>query len=262
MKLKVMTFNFRVNVPQDGENAWPNRIDAVAKTIMESKASIIGTQEVLPSMLSDIEGRLKEFAWIGEGRRGGKNDEMNVIFYKRDEFEIVNQGTFWLSETSEVVASQSWNSSLPRICTWAELRSNNGEKLYFFNTHLDHVSEEARVKGARVIVEKMLSKAEHSKLPIILTGDFNTEPDSEVISYFKEVSICNRTMNNSYNKIYEIGEQPGCTFHEFKGGEAGEPIDYIYTTSDIKIKEVKVNKERVDGRYPSDHYPVEAVLEL
>lgn len=262
MELKVMTFNFRVNVPQDGENAWPNRIDAVAKTIRESKASIIGTQEVLPSMLRDIEERLKEFAWIGEGRRGGMNDEMNVIFYKNDEFEVVNHGTFWLSETPEVVRSQSWDSSLPRICTWAELKSSNGEKVYFFNTHLDHISEEARVKGTQVIVQKILNKAEINKLPLILTGDFNTEPDSQVISYLKEVSIYDRTINNAYQKLNETGQQPGCTFHDFKGGEAGEPIDYIYTTSDIKVKEVDINKDMVDGKYPSDHYPVAALLEL
>jgi endonuclease/exonuclease/phosphatase family metal-dependent hydrolase len=262
MELKVMTFNLRVNVPQDGENAWPNRIDTVVKTIRESKVSIFGTQEVLPSMLRDIEERLSEFAWIGEGRRGGMNDEMSTIFYKKDEFDVINQGTFWLSETPEVVGSQSWDSSLPRICTWAELKSKNEKKIYFFNTHLDHISEEARVKGVHVIFEKMLSIAKDNILPIILTGDFNTEPNSEVISYFKEVSILNGTMNNTYQKLYDIGEHTGCTFHNFTGEVTGEPIDYIFTTSDIKVKEVNINKDMVDGRYPSDHYPVIAILEL
>jgi endonuclease/exonuclease/phosphatase family metal-dependent hydrolase len=263
MKLKAMTFNMRINVTSDGENAWPNRVDAVIDTIRQSEAVIIGTQELSPLMLRDLEERLTEFGWVGEGRRGGLNDELSAVFYRKDIFKVIDNGTFWLSENPEIPGSQSWDTAFPRICTWAKLKHADGGELYFFNTHLDHISSDARLNGIKKIVDKMLVKEKENKLPVILTGDFNIGPDSNVIRYLKNIKNHGLTLNNVYDEYSSvINQMLGCTFHDFKGGNVGEPIDYIFVSSDIKIKDVLINRNMVNGKYPSDHYPVSAFLEI
>lgn len=263
MNLIVMTFNLRINVPSDGENAWPNRVGAVIETIKKSEAVIIGVQEGSPSMIRDLEEKLTEYDWVGEGRRGGMNDELTAIFYKKDIFDVIDTGTFWLSETPEVPASQSWNSAYPRICTWTKLKHIEGIEIYFYNTHLDNISDDARLNGIKLITERISLNDSKEKLPVMLTGDFNIEPDSSVVEYLRNFKIGGRTMKNAYNEgLAGSNTRPGLTFHDFKGGDIGEPIDYIYVSSDIKIKELFINRNKVNGKYPSDHYPVSAVIEI
>lgn len=263
MDIKVMTFNLRINVAIDGENAWPNRVDSVIKTIRQSEAVIIGTQELSLSMIIDLQKKLTEYNWVGEGRRGGLNDELSAVFYRKDIFKVIDSGTFWLSENPEIPGSQSWDSSLPRICTWAKLKHVEGKEVYFFNTHLDHISFDARLNGLKVIVEKILLKEKENRLPVILTGDFNVDPDSEEIEYLKNIKNHNLIINSVYDEcLSRINGIFGCTFHDFKGGKVGKPIDYIFVSSDIKIKDLFINRNRINGRYPSDHYPVSAILEI
>lgn len=263
MDFKVMTFNLRINVASDGENAWPNRVEAAAETIRQSEAAIIGTQELSLEMIRDLEGQLTEFSWIGQGREGALKGEFSAIFYRKDIFEVIDNGTFWLSETPEVPGSKSWDSDLPRICTWARLRHKDGKEIYFCNTHLDHIGSDARVNGLKVIAEKVFLKEINNRLPFILTGDFNIEPDSEVIKYLNNIKSQSMTLKNAYDeKLPNIDEILGLTFHDFKGGKIGEPIDYIFASSDIEIKSLSINRNKIMGRYPSDHYPVSSVLEI
>lgn len=262
MNIKVMTFNLRINVASDGENAWPNRVDSVIKIIRESEAVIIGTQELSPSMILDLQEKLTDFNWVGEGRRGGMNDELSAVFYKKDMFQIIESGTFWLSENPEIPGSQSWDSAFPRICTWAKLKNTEGKEIIFFNTHLDHISFDARLNGLKLIVEKISLKQRYDKLPVILTGDFNVGPYSEEIKYLNIIKKHDDIINNVYDQFMSDINQIGCTFHDFKGGKAGQPIDYIFVSSDIKIKDVFINRNTVNGKYPSDHYPVSTLLEI
>lgn len=255
--ISIMTFNLRTDVSSDGGNAWPHRKEAAARVITESGADIVGTQEGKPEMVIDLERLLPDYLWVGEGRQGGSTDEHCAIFYRRDRFEAVDSGNFGLSERPALLGHMSWDTACPRMCTWVRLRRTDGGgagDLLVFNTHLDHISEEARTKGMSLIIERMRI-AERSAVAAVLTGDFNCTPDSETVGLLQRAGL------RSAYEASKGGTAVGRTFHGFEGEENGEPIDYIYIMGDASVESVRVDRALYDGRYPSDHYPVTAIIQ-
>mgnify|MGYP001324223242 FL=1 len=257
MLVKIMTFNLRQNVESDGENAWPYRMKAAAQTIRRHDADIIGIQEGLHGMLEDLERLLPEYAWIGEGREGGTKGEYAAILYKKDKWKIGTMGHFSLSEIPEQLGVKSWNTSNTRMCTWATLKSHTGAELAAFNTHLDHISEEAQQKGMALIRERMKTFRNQTGLPVVLTGDFNVYPENAVVRGLEQEGY-----RNAYSVLYKENKVVGSTVHHFLGGESGEPIDYIFVSPDFEIHHVVIDREQYEGKYPSDHYPVIAEVSL
>lgn len=256
MELKVMTFNLRVNTPEDRENAWPYRIHRAGAVIRELEPVVIGTQEGFYSMLRDLDGELPGYRRIGEGRLGYESglwamDECCAIYYRDDLLTPLEHGQFWLSKTPDVPGSKSWDSSLPRFCTWVrfQVKNGSGHEFYVLNTHFDHLGERAREESARLILDFIARRREEYQLPVILMGDLNEEPDKAGVA----------TLGESLLDAYTACAQPvGRTFHEYAGGLEGEPIDYLFVTPDIQLEETVVHRQQVDGGYPSDHYPVTA----
>lgn len=248
MNLSVITFNLRVNNARDGKNAWPYRVNKAAKVIASNDPDIIGMQEALYSMLEDLQDSLSAYEMIGEGRGGGEIDEYSAIFYKKSVLDLIDQGQFWLSETPEIANSISWNSACPRICTWGKFRkiTKRSQEFIVFNTHLDHMSKEAREKGVRLILAH-IDQFMKEKMPVIFMGDLNVKPENQVIQMLKDANLIE-------------AQTEGRTFHDFQGGIDGEPIDYIFTSKHVKIIRVQVDRQMLDGSYPSDHYPVIADL--
>lgn len=251
MLAKIMTFNLRVNVESDGNNAWPYRTKAVAEAIRRHDADIIGIQEGLHDMLTDLEPLLPEYAWIGEGREGGNKGEYSAILYKKSKWHVGRTGNFSLSDKPEQLGTKSWNTSLPRMCTWATFRSPTGAEMALFNTHLDHISHEAQENGMELIRKRIKKLREETGLPVILTGDFNVYPEHAVIKGLEQDGYL-----NAYSVLQKDNRDVGTTVHHFLGGESGRPIDYIFVTPDLQIDRVIIDRELYDGRYPSDHYPV------
>ena len=262
LELKMMTFNLRVYVPQDGENSWPYRINKVARMITDHSPLVVGTQEGAHFMLKDIDSSLPDYRWTGQGRRGGMKDEFCAIYYRHGELDIVDEGQFWLSETPEEQGSVSWNSNYPRICTWAHFRVKATDQAFiFYNTHLDHISQEARENGIQLIWERISKHYEEKNLPIILTGDFNSKPDNLVVQFLrgeKEIASSKAILKDAYSVLE--GELGSTYHHEFSGEKTGEPIDYIFTTPNVEIIKTEVDRRMIDGGYPSDHYPVISTL--
>ncbi|MDR1416779.1 MAG: endonuclease/exonuclease/phosphatase family protein, partial [Prevotellaceae bacterium] len=181
LPLNVMTFNIRYDNPSDSLNSWQYRKDVAAAMIKAYDVDLLGTQEVLANQLSDLKERLPQYATIGVGRTDGKEaGEYAAIFYKKDKFKEERSGYFWLSETPELAGSKGWDGACERIATWAVLKEKrSGKRLFFINTHLDHVGQVARREGVELLLER--AKALSEGLPIIITGDFNAPPESEVI---------------------------------------------------------------------------------
>lgn len=250
-----MTFNLRTNVPSDGDNAWPMRPAAVAQAIQRHDADIVCVQEGLHAMLLDLEPLLPDYAWVGEGRRGGQDDEFCAIWYKKSKASVEEYGSFGLSETPERLGVLGWSADCPRMCTWARLRAPEGGVLTVFNTHLDHISELAQTNGMSLIRSRIDGLREHTGSPVALTGDFNVGPGHAVVRGLEQAGYV-----NGYSALPGGAEGVGATFHDFKGGQAGEPIDYIFVSPDVSIERIEVDRGRYEGRYPSDHYPVCAVL--
>lgn len=258
-----MTFNLRYNEKKDGNNAWPHRVDQAADLIRRYRPSAIGTQEGLLPMLDDLQERLPGYTWVGAGRGGGNEDEHNAIFYDTSLLRVQEWGQYWLSETPERPNSVSWDSSLPRICTWARLQSIAEPKLEWmlYNTHLDHIGQEARVNGASLIRNRMgryagaasAASALGSPLPAVLTGDFNAWPSNPAIV---------RLRSELFDAYRMHDGDVGLTAHSFHGGSGGQPIDYIFASEGVHVLEAQVIRDNVGGRYPSDHYPVLARMRI
>lgn len=250
-----MTFNLRTNVPSDGENAWPMRPEAVARAILRHDPDIVCAQEALYAMLLDLEPLLEKYSWVGEGRRGGQNDEFCAIWFKKRKASVAESGSFGLSEKPERLGELGWGADYPRMCTWARLRMTDGGELAVFNTHLDHVSESAQVNGMRLVMDRIGELRERTGASVALTGDFNVGPAHAVVRELEQAGYV-----NGYSSLPGGAAAAGATFHDFRGGEAGEPIDYIFASPDVAVSRIEVDRGRYEGRYPSDHYPVCAVL--
>jgi endonuclease/exonuclease/phosphatase family metal-dependent hydrolase len=259
LKLNVMTFNIRYDNPEDSLNNWQYRKEVVAGIIRERDVDILGTQEVLVNQLNDLKTRLPEYATIGVGRFDGKEaGEYSAIFYKKEKFEEVKSGNFWLSETPEIAGSKGWDGACERIATWAILKEKStGKSLFFINTHLDHVGKMARSEGVKLLMERAETLSE--SLPIIITGDFNSSPGSEVIGLI--------TQNGKFRDSRLLAPSTQLnegTFHGFGHipTEKRETIDYIFVSGEIVVKAYQVLPEKRNDLFLSDHNPVTVTIDL
>ncbi len=248
----IMTYNIRLDVAVDGENQWSNRKDYFTGQIQFYEPDIFGIQEAMPHQVLDISQTLGAYAFVGIGREGIGKGESSNIFYKKERFKVNQEGTFWLSETPETV-SKGWDAACNRVCTYALMTDILTHKMFWvFNTHLDHMGEMARTKGIELILAKM--KQLNTKMyPIVLTGDFNSEPTTERIIQLKRVMDDCR----SISKSKPFG--PSGTFNGFKHDQpVTELIDYIFMSKDsfFKVTKYAILSDSKDLKYPSDHLPV------
>lgn len=252
MQLNLMTFNLRVHVLEDGDNAWPNRIAGAAEAIKQASADIVCTQEGTPAMLRDLQAMLPDYRSIGTSRSSGTEDECCAIFYKQDVVTLIESGHFGLSEHPEQLGYMSWDTACPRMCTWVKFGNREGKEWIVYNTHLDHVSHEAREKGIELILSRM--NGSNNLIPVMLTGDFNCEPSSRTIELIDESGLIS---------AFSVLEEPlSRTYHAYQGGDTGSPIDYIYVSKAARISSATIDRSLYNGRYPSDHYPITAAIIL
>lgn len=248
--LSLMTYNIRLDVAADGENAWSNRKDLVSAQIQFYAPDIMGVQEARPNQMADLANALSNYKTIGTGRDGPNKGEFSAIFYNTDKFTIAKENTFWLSETPEKF-SKGWDAAYPRICTYGLFTSRTTNKQFWvFNTHLDHVGHEAQLQGIQLIIEK-INTLNTDNLPVFLMGDFNVEPSSELVMMLK------KTMTDSKSAAKTVFGSDG-TFNGFKVTEpVARRIDYIWLSgSDLEVKRYGVLSSVIDLRYLSDHFPV------
>jgi endonuclease/exonuclease/phosphatase family metal-dependent hydrolase len=250
--LKLMTYNIRLDLASDGENAWPNRKEYWASQMIFYEPDIFGIQEALPQQVMDIAALLPKYNYVGIGRDGVGKGESSNIFFRKDRFKVLQENTFWLSETPEKI-SKGWDAALNRVCTYALLQDGKTKQVFWiFNTHLDHMGELARTNSIQLIVSKI--KALNTKdYPVFLLGDFNSEPSEERIVNLKN------EMTDSRDISEEKPFGPSGTFNAFKHDEAViKRIDYIFLSKENPFKVVKyaVLSDSRDLKYPSDHLPV------
>ncbi len=252
--MRVASYNLRLNTASDGKNAWPNRKEMVKALILFHDFDIFGTQEGLPDQLKDL-CELNTYAYVGAGRDDGKDSgEHSSIFYKKDRFKLLQSGNFWLSTTPDV-PSMGWDAKCcKRVCSWGKFKDNKTKKeFYFFNVHFDHEGQIARIESGKLMVQKIKEIAGNA--PVICTGDFNSNPETEQI----------QTMQTLLNDAYKVTQMPPYgpvgTFTGFKTDFTPENrIDYIFTDNKFAVLKYGVLTDMNNGRYPSDHYPIIADL--
>ncbi len=259
--VNVMTFNIRYDNPEDSLDNWKFRKDRVANAIRFYDADIVGTQEVLHNQLEDLKQRLPGYGVIGVGREDGKEKgEYSALWYKKDRFTLLDSGYFWLSETPEVAGSLGWDGACERIASWAKLQDKiSGRKFFALNTHLDHVGVVARRESISLILDKVNKLS--GGLPVIVTGDFNANPDSDVIKHVTDPKNSQHLTDS--RQIAAIVYGPAWSFHDFGGiPYARRPlIDYVFVRNGLKVSRYGVLAETENNAFLSDHAPILVTVE-
>ncbi|HKL14519.1 MAG TPA: endonuclease/exonuclease/phosphatase family protein [Balneolaceae bacterium] len=256
----VMSYNIRYDNTDDGINSWSNRKAHVAGMMANIyEADIIGVQEALKGQLDDLQSQMPDYSWVGAGRDDGNDKgEFSPIFYKTDRLDLVATNTFWLSETPHRPGSKSWDAAITRIATWArfkDLRTN--EEFYFLNTHFDHIGEVARVESAKMIVEFVNDLDDN--MPVVVTGDFNVPETSEAYSAI----IGSPRLSDARYESDSGHEGPTASFSDWETLRPPESrIDYIFVSDRVDVLNHMIADDRYDGRFPSDHLPVLADIQL
>jgi endonuclease/exonuclease/phosphatase family metal-dependent hydrolase len=249
----VMTYNIRLNTNSDGVNAWPKRKQKVFDLIKKYDPDILGMQEVLYLQLTDLKKALPGYSYAGVGRNDGKKKgEFSPIFFKKGRYTLLDQGTFWLSETPSVPGSKSWDAAITRICTYAHLKDNiTGKDFYAFNTHFDHKGERARGESAMLIQTKMKEIAGDKVLCVM--GDFNFVPTSE--GYKRMVE--NSGLADSYlvQKVMHKGPQGTSSGFVVGSDKKLNRIDYVFTPPHTQLVSCGIIDDNDGTYYPSDHLP-------
>ena len=250
--IKAMSYNIRLDVASDGENRWDNRKGFLAKQVKFYEPDFMGIQEALPSQMAYLLLYLNnQYDAIGVGREDGKAEgEYSAIFYNSKKYKVLQQSTFWLSQTPDV-PSMDWDAACKRICTYGLFENiTTKQKIWVFNTHFDHIGTTARIESAKLILKK-IKELNTQNYPFVLTGDFNLEPNSEPINEIKKV------LNDSKD-IAELTFGPIGTFNDFEFNKpVTRRIDYIFTVpTGIEVLKYTVLSDSKDCRYPSDHLPV------
>lgn len=256
--LSVMTFNMRYDNPEDGENNWRFRRERVAEVIKAQDVDVLGTQELLSNQFDDLSGLLTGYQGVGVGRLdGAESGEYCAVFFKKERFTLLDSGTFWLSETPEVVGSLGWDGACERIATWVVLRDRDGRELFFIDTHLDHVGQVARDEGVSLLMKRI--EILSGGRPVILTGDFNSEPESSVVAHVQKDGVL-----RDAKAIAAQRSGTDWSFSDFgRIPEAERPLlDYIFVSGDIEAVRYEVLPDTFDGGYVSDHAPVMAVVKI
>jgi endonuclease/exonuclease/phosphatase family metal-dependent hydrolase len=255
-QVKVLSYNIRLDVASDGENRWDNRKETLTAQVTRLTPDFMGVQEALPQQMDYLDTNLKDYDYIGVGRDDGKREgEFSAIFYNKAKYKPVEQSTFWLSDTPDKV-SFGWDAACRRVCTYGLFQDlKTKQKIWVFNTHFDHVGNVARVNSAKLILNK-IKALNINNFPLVLTGDFNLEPDSEPIN------LITSQLNDSRISAESVSG-PIATFNAFKVDEPAKVrIDYIFVPKSITVKKYEVLREVKKNRYPSDHFPVYVELKI
>jgi len=250
--LRVMTFNVRTGIANDGPNDWNHRRDIMVRTIREQHPDVLGTQELNKFQGDYIVSKLPQYVWFGIGRRGDDGDEHMGVFYRSDRLRVIDSGNYWLSDTPDKPGSITWGNPYPRMVTWALFeRKADGRRFYYCNTHFPYRDQDelARTRSAQEILSRL--NALPADLPIVMTGDFNSAPDKP------DHAVLTSLLDDAWISAGSHGG-PEKTFHNFTG-IPDRRIDWILYR-DFRALTAQTVTTQQDDRYPSDHFPVVAVL--
>lgn len=253
---KAMTFNIRYGMANDGDNSWKFRKQIVFDQINKENCDFIGLQEAMVFQIDEIINHCPGYQYIGITREiDPTQGEASPILYDTAKWVLVNGKTQWLSENINVPGSKSWNTSLPRIFTWAEFQhKTEGNRIVIYNTHYDHRSADARKNSSKTIIQYMHDH--HAASNKVLLGDLNALENKEPITYLTQNQIL--PLKDAYRELHHDSSDQDATFYGWKTPVLGEGrrIDYIFYSGNILPVSARVSHFNKNQKYPSDHLPV------
>ena len=278
----VLSYNVRYANRDDHHDAWHDRRDAVGRLVRFHRPGIAAFQEPVPEQRRDLRERLPGYEFVGRGRDPGGEGEGCPIAVRSDRFEIVEDDTFWLSETPET-PSTDWNAAHPRIATWARVRErgDGSAELLVVNTHFDHVSADARRESARLLRTRLRELARrptgdknHAEtIPTVLVGDFNCTPGSDPHRILlgddsgtagddpdensDDAAGDGRLSLRDAATVADLRHGPATSLTDFARLIDGRRIDHAFVSPEVEVDAFATLTDRDDrGRYPSDHLPI------
>lgn len=253
------TFNIRVGRYTSGSRRWSYRRAMVISLLAEEQYDVIGLQEALPYQLDEILQALPQYAVYAVGR-GDEPDEGETcaVLYKKSRFYRLDSGTIWFSNSPSKPGSKFAGTLCPRICSWVRLADlQTARSFYVYNVHLDNLSQRARSRSIEIL-SSLIASRRHPD-PFLVLGDFNMKIDHPALHPLFYNSA-NR-MVDTWTALYPHRRNEG-TYHKFRGSIFGPKIDFIFTEPKIRILAASINRQDFSGRYPSDHYPVSALIQI
>jgi endonuclease/exonuclease/phosphatase family metal-dependent hydrolase len=252
------TFNLRLQTDADTGNLWSQRAAHVAALIRFHEFDLFGTQEGFRNQLNDVRRSLPGYDFCGVGRDDGKEaGEHSAIFYRKDRFTVLKKGDFWLSETPDQ-PSKGWDATCcNRICSWVQLSDKKtGKTFYFFSAHFDHQGTIARIESSKLILQRIAGIAANE--PVIFVGDLNGDQQSE---WYKNLQTSD-LLDDAFTEVNDPYAGNG-SFNGF-GNNLASParIDHIFLSSQFMVRKWGIISDSYYGKYPSDHFPVMAKVEL
>lgn len=251
--VKVMTYN--IYMGGTGEKAPENRAPLIKQNVEKYDPDSFGMQEVTEEWYERLKEMFPDYGYIGDGRARDLGGEASPIFYKKDRYELVDGGTFWLSKTPEK-PSKGWDAMFNRVCTYAVLKDKETGFTYaHFNAHFDHLGVIARQESVAVVTKKVAEIA--PDMPVVFTGDLNENMESDMYS-----SVIASGFRDS--RVLSGSEDSDGTFHGYSDLTTKElPIDFIFVNDYAKsVESYTVDREKLNGIYPSDHHAVASTLVL
>ena len=284
--IRILCINVRFSTANDGENSWVHRKEFMTEMMIEGNYDFIGTQETLLHPNPDLNqmtymaSRLPGHGVYGISREVNPEvGEGMIMYYKKDRWEMDTEqrGTFWLSDTPDVPGSITWEaqSRNPRTVTWGLFHeidrdgNRTGRAVYVYNTHFDHVSDPARRKSAQMIMQRIAARP-HQDVPAIVIGDINAGEGSVPVRYMlgETVTIDGAEVTTPYKLVDTFrAVHPDATnvqtFNGFRPVDtvwSGQKIDYIFVSPSFRTISSEIIRTHRNGRFPTDHFPVNAVI--
>lgn len=252
-EVRVMSYNIRLDLPSDKQNAWPYRRNEVIGQIAIVRPDILGMEEVLSNQRRDIARAFPGYELLGVGRDDGRDaGEYSPLAIRQDAFRILDSGTFWLSETPDR-PSLGWDAGYKRIVTWARLIDRrSGTPILVLNTHWDNTGQVARRESASLMLRWIAAHRKPGER-LLLLGDFNAELTDPAIKILTDSGL------RDSREIATHVSGGETTFNDFHVVPAvAPPIDHILVGNNWSVSRYATIAQNFGGRVPSDHFPIVA----
>ncbi len=270
LNVNIMSFNIRRGTKQDGKNHWIFRRDLVNKILKDYSPDVLGLQEALDFQIYEISAMLPGYEMVNVISSGDNKVLHNAIFYNARRFALSEEGTFWYSDTPDAPGSKGWGNIMPRNCTWARLtEKETGQAFYFYNTHLDHLSQRSRKKGVILLTRRIHARS--YPYAFVLTGDFNAREKSVPIQYLKGNALINTKAEGKVQNPNPLMDtfrvrypyhRNAATFHGYRRFFFRFKFDYIFVPSTVCVHDAQIIQLRHKRCYPSDHFPLFSHINL
>ena len=244
MEIKVISFNIRCCDDPEGYSI-AERAPRLAAVTEPYDVDIIGFQEYRPKWEEYIDKYYGDkYDMFLKYRNETVDIEASPILWRKDKYECIKTGYFWLSDTPEV-ESRGWDEvyNCYRMCVYVVLKDKKSGKTFaVMNTHFGF-GDKGQTDSSKLIYD--YSK-QFGEMPVFILGDFNMTPESqgyaEMIKNFDDVNA--KTSNDLRS-----------TYHGYKPEKIKDQhIDYCFINKNVVPLNQKILDQKVDGKFPSDHY--------